>query len=41
LKNAAVPNEALRYGSQTPAYARMFMVSEFGAQMTAGVKGSF
>jgi TonB-dependent receptor len=36
-----VPNEALRYGSLTPAYARMFMVSEFGAQITAGVKGSF
>ena len=36
-----VPNEAMRYGSLTPAYARMFMVSEFGAQITAGLKGSF
>jgi hypothetical protein len=36
-----VPNEAMRYGSLTPAYARRFMVSEFGAQITAGVKGSF
>lgn len=36
-----VPAEAMRYGSLTPAYARMFMVSEFGAQITAGLKGSF
>jgi TonB-dependent receptor len=36
-----VPNEAMRYGSLTPAYARRFMVSEFGAQITAGVKGSY
>ncbi len=36
-----VPNLAMRYGSLTPAHARMFMVSEFGAQITAGIKGSF
>lgn len=36
-----VPAQAMRYGSATPAYARMFMVSEFGAQITLGLKGSF
>jgi hypothetical protein len=31
----------LRYGSQTPAYAKQFRTEEFGIQFVAGLKGTF
>ena len=36
-----VPEVLLRYGSQTPAYARTFQTLTTGVQWTFGVKGSF
>src|SRR5206468_3564327 len=33
--------EALRYGSQTPAYAKVILSAEYGVQLGAGVKGTF
>ena len=35
------PETLLRYGSQTPAYARQFRTTENGAKFTVGIKGSF
>ena len=35
------PQVALRYGSQTPAYARQFNTRNFGAMLSLGVKGTF
>ena len=32
---------SLRYGSQTPGYARQFRTQEYGIQFNIGVKGSF
>lgn len=32
---------AERYGSETPDYARLFRIQDFGAQYSLGVKGSF
>ncbi|MDO8540304.1 MAG: TonB-dependent receptor [Opitutaceae bacterium] len=36
-----VRNESLRYGSQTPGYAKVISSAEYGVQLGAGVKGSF
>ncbi|MBI4626058.1 MAG: TonB-dependent receptor [Verrucomicrobia bacterium] len=36
-----VPETLLRYGSQTPAYARRYQVMTHGVQLTLGVKGTF
>lgn len=36
-----VPQIALRYGSQTPDYAKEFNTRHFGAQFSVGVKGTF
>jgi iron complex outermembrane recepter protein len=36
-----VPQVQLRYGSQTPAYARQFNTRNFGAMLSVGVRGSF
>lgn len=35
------PQTLLRYGSQTPAYAKQFRTEEFGIQFVAGLKGTF
>lgn len=35
------PQTLLRYGSETPDYARQFRTEEFGIQFVAGVKGTF
>ena len=35
------PQVALRYGSETPAYARQFNTREFGVVFALGVKGTF
>ena len=35
------PQTQLRYGSDTPAYARQTQESEFGIQMAIGLRGSF
>ncbi|MSU51452.1 MAG: hypothetical protein EXS37_20590 [Opitutus sp.] len=35
------PSVDLAYGSQTPAYARQWGHREYGAQFTAGIKGTF
>lgn len=34
-------NVQLRYGSETPAYARFFSSADYGVQLGAGVKGTF
>lgn len=34
-------NETLRYGSQTPDYAKVLTSAEYGVQLGAGVRGSF
>jgi hypothetical protein len=31
----------LRYGSQTPDYAKVLTSAEYGVQLGAGIKGSF
>ena len=36
-----VPQTLLRYGDETPAYARQNRTSEFGIALALGVKGSF
>ena len=36
-----VPETLLRYGSQTPSYARVSQVLTTGVQLSLGVKGSF
>jgi outer membrane receptor protein involved in Fe transport len=36
-----VPQVALRYGSETPAYARQFNTRNFGTIFACGIKGSF
>jgi TonB-dependent receptor len=36
-----VPETLLRYGSQTPAYARVSQVLTTGVQLTLGIKGSY
>ena len=36
-----VDNLQLRYGSQTPGYAKIGISSKFGVAWTAGVKGTF
>jgi len=35
------PQVALRYGSQTPGYARQFNTRNFGAMVSLGIKGTF
>lgn len=35
------PQTSLRYGSNTPAYARQFEEREFGIQLSAGIRGTF
>jgi TonB-dependent receptor len=35
------PQVALRYGAQTPTYARQFNTRNFGAMLALGLKGSF
>jgi TonB-dependent receptor len=35
------PQTLLRYGTDTPAYARQFQESEFGIQLAIGLRGSF
>ena len=34
-------NVSLRYGSQTPDYAKILSSAEYGVQLGAGIKGSF
>jgi outer membrane receptor for ferric coprogen and ferric-rhodotorulic acid len=34
-------NVSLRYGSQTPDYAKVLTSAEYGVQLGAGIKGSF
>ncbi len=42
IKNVFNANAVrLRYGSQTPGYARQMRTSEYGALISAGIKGSF
>ena len=36
-----VPEVLLRYGPETPGYARRYQVTTYGAQLTMGVKGTF
>ena len=36
-----VPQTLLRYGDETPAYARQNRTSEFGIALALGLKGSF
>jgi TonB-dependent receptor len=36
-----VPQTLLRYGTETPAYARQYQESEFGIQMAIGLRGTF
>jgi iron complex outermembrane recepter protein len=36
-----VRNVSLRYGTQTPTYARVLTSAEYGVQLSAGVRGSF
>jgi len=36
-----VPQTLLRYGPETPAYARQNRESEYGIAMAVGLKGSF
>jgi outer membrane receptor protein involved in Fe transport len=36
-----VRNVVLRYGSDTPDYARTFSSAEYGVQLGAGIKGTF
>ena len=36
-----VPETLLRFGSQTPGYARGYQVLTTGVQLTLGVKGTF
>ena len=36
-----VPEVLLRYGPDTPGYARRYQVTTYGVQMSAGLKGSF
>ncbi|MBL9209842.1 MAG: TonB-dependent receptor [Opitutaceae bacterium] len=36
-----VPTVLLRYGDQTPEYARRYHITRYGAQLTLGVKGAF
>ena len=35
------PQTLLRYGSQTPAYARQYQESEYAIQMAVGLRGTF
>ncbi len=35
------PQTLLRYGPQTPAYARQYQETEYGVQLSAGVRGTF
>ncbi|MBI5690050.1 MAG: TonB-dependent receptor [Verrucomicrobia bacterium] len=35
------PQTLLRYGSETPAYARQYQEAEFGIQMALGLRGTF
>ena len=35
------PQVALRYGSETPAYARQFNTRDFGVVFAFGIKGTF
>lgn len=35
------PNVVLRYGSETPEHAKVFASGQYGAQLGAGIKGSF
>jgi|GEM_PF-4742158 len=34
-------NVSLRYGSQTPEYAKVLTSAEYGVELGAGTKGSF
>lgn len=34
-------NVLLRYGTETPGYAKIFQSADYGAQLSAGIKGSF
>jgi len=36
-----VPQTILRYGDETPGYARQNRTSEFGIALALGLKGSF
>ncbi len=36
-----VPEVLLRYGPQTPGYARRYQVTTYGVQLSAGLKGTF
>lgn len=36
-----VPEVLLRYGPETPGYARRYQVTTYGVQLSAGLKGSF
>lgn len=36
-----IPQELLRYGSQTPEYAKQLRTSEFGVALALGIRGSF
>ena len=35
------PQTLLRYGSETPAYARQYQEAEFGIQLAIGLRGTF
>ena len=35
------PEVLLRYGPDTPGYARRYQITTYGPQMTLGVRGSF
>ncbi|MSU51159.1 MAG: hypothetical protein EXS37_19070 [Opitutus sp.] len=34
-------NVLLRYGAETPGYAKIFQSADYGAQLSAGIKGTF
>ena len=36
-----VPNVVMRYGDETPDYARRYQITPYGAQLTMGLKGTF